>query len=50
MKYLPQECDDRQVSEVLFKLYLLEMDLEKHTSIEDDILVPMVNRLEEHEK
>lgn len=49
MKYLPQECDDRQVSEVLFKLYLLEMDLEKHTAIEDDILVPMVNRLEDHE-
>ena len=50
MKYLPQECEDRQVCEILFKLYLLEMDLEKHTSIEDDILVPMVNRLEDHEK
>lgn len=49
MKYLPQECDDRQVSEILFKLYLLGMDLEKHTAIENDILVPMVNRLEDHE-
>ena len=49
MKYLPEECDDRQTSEILFKLYLLELDLQKHTSIEDDILVPMVNRLEDHE-
>ena len=49
MKYLPEECDDRQTSEILFKIYLLEMDLKKHTSIEDDILVPMVNRLEDHE-
>lgn len=50
MKYLPKECDDRQISVVLFNLYLLEMDLEKHTAIEDDILIPMVNRLEDHEK
>ena len=49
MKYLPEECDDRLTSEILFKIYLLEMDLQKHTSIEDDILVPMVNRLEDHE-
>lgn len=50
MKYLPAECDNRDIAEVLLKLYLLETDLEKHTSIEDDILVPMVNRLEGHEK
>ena len=50
MKYLPAECDDRNIADILMKLYLLGMDLEKHTSIEDDILVPMVNRLEVHEK
>lgn len=50
MKYLPAECDDRNIADILLKLYLLGMDLEKHTSIEDDILVPMVNRLEIHEK
>ena len=50
MKYLPAECDDRNIADILFKLYLLGIDLEKHTSIEDDILVPMVNRLEIHEK
>ena len=50
MKYLPAECDNRHIADVLFRLYLLETDLEKHTSIEDDILVPVVNRLEIHER
>lgn len=47
MKYLPKECDDNLISSVLGQLYSLEADLDKHTMIEENILIPMVNRLEE---
>ncbi|MBR1873037.1 MAG: hemerythrin domain-containing protein [Bacteroidales bacterium] len=50
MKYLPRECSDHDIFQVLFMIYALEDDLRKHTFIEDDILVPIVNRLEENEK
>ncbi len=50
MKYLPQECDGQQINNVLMNLYSFENDLAKHTFIEDGILVPIVNRLEYHEK
>lgn len=50
MKYMPKECDSQKVYHVLLYIFSLEKDLEKHTSIENDILVPVVNRLEEHEK
>jgi len=50
MKYLPRECDGQQINNVLMNLYSFEKDLEKHTIIEDGILVPVVNRLEYHEK
>lgn len=43
MKYLPEECDDELILEVLNCLYSLEDDLGKHTVIEDEILIPMVN-------
>ena len=46
MKYLPHECDDNDIFTVLLYIYSLGEDLEKHTFIEDEILVPMVNRLE----
>lgn len=41
MKYLPPECDNNLIQDVLTYLYSLEDDLGKHTYIEDDILVPM---------
>lgn len=41
MKYMPSTCDDNLIQNVLISLYSLENDLEKHTYIEDDILVPM---------
>jgi len=50
MKYMPSVCDDMLISAVLQNLYGLEKDLEKHTSIEDDILVPLVKRMEEDGK
>lgn len=47
MKYLPPECDNQLINRALLYIYILEDDLSKHTSIEDDILVPAVNRLED---
>jgi len=48
MKYLPRQCDDQQIANVLAIIFTLENDLAKHTEIEDGILVPTVNRLEEN--
>lgn len=50
MKYLPAGCDTQLVIKVLTGLYSLEQDLRKHTAIEDDILVPIINRMEENEE
>ena len=50
MKYLPRECGTGPVAEVLDIIFLLQDDLRRHTVIEDDILVPLVNRIENHEK
>ncbi len=47
MKYMPQQCSNRDISNVLLNLYRLEEDLAKHTEIEENILIPVVNRLEE---
>jgi len=49
MKYLPKQCDTAKVYNVLLRIFTLEQDLRKHTIIEDDILVPIVNRLEDDE-
>lgn len=46
MKYLPKDCDDNKIQSVLDCLYSLEDDLEKHTYIEDEILVPMAEAKE----
>lgn len=47
MKYLPPVCDTVTAIRALSRLCSLEADLEKHTHIENSILIPMVNRLEE---
>ena len=44
--YLPPECDQQQIYRALFYIYTLELDLAKHTTIEDDILIPAVGRME----
>lgn len=49
MKYIPAPCNQQEAYKVLFYIYTLEYDLGKHTFIEDDILVPMVGRMENHE-
>lgn len=47
MKYLPPVCDTVLAIRALSRLCTLEADLEKHTLIENSILIPMVNRMEE---
>jgi len=49
MKYLPQASKNSLSYDVLIDIFALEQDLRKHTSIEDDILVPIVRRLEGNE-
>lgn len=48
MKYLPSSCDVQQSYKALFYIFLLEHDLARHTLVEDDVLVPIVNRMESH--
>ena len=46
MKSLPAACENQQRIAVLISIYNLEEDLDHHTCIEDDVLVPMVRMLE----
>lgn len=47
MKYLPETCDTVLRNEVLYRIYRLDEDLDKHTLIEDTVLIPLVNKMEE---
>lgn len=47
MKYLPDTCDTIVRNEVLYRIFRLEEDLARHTLIEDTVLIPIVNRIEE---
>ena len=47
LMYKPLQCNSQNTFRVLFYLYNLESDLERHTFIEDGILVPVVSRMEE---
>jgi len=49
MKYMPKECDQKQIYRALFYICTLELDLAKHTIIEDKILVPVAGRMENDE-
>lgn len=50
MKYLPDVCDTVLRNSVLYHICYLEEDLDKHTTIENNVLIPMMTRLEENEK
>lgn len=50
MKYLPAGCAGSLAGDVLYALFSLSEDLQKHTNIENYVLVPMVNRLEAHKE
>lgn len=47
MKYLPDTCDRVLRNQVLYRIYRLGEDLLKHTLIEDNVLIPMINIIEE---
>ena len=47
MTYLPAQCEQQMIQRVLYDIFMLETDLSKHTSIEDDILIPAVGHLED---
>ena len=46
MKDLPQTFDQNLRYDVLHQIYHLENDLRKHTLIEDNVLAPLVSRME----
>lgn len=47
MTYLPPECDPHLIHIALSELFTLGTDLQKHTFIEDRILIPAVTHLED---
>lgn len=46
VKYLPEKNDQPLRRELLFRLFELEYDLSVHSQIEDQILIPLVGKLE----
>lgn len=46
LKSLPTTCDDRLRVRLLNYIFALQSDLDSHTAIEDNILVPMVRLIE----
>lgn len=49
LMYLPPQCNHQDTVQALFCIALLETDLERHTFIEEGILVPVVSRMEDEE-
>ena len=47
MRYLPGDCSDELKIMVLLAIYHLHDDLRRHTYVENNILVPVVSRLEQ---
>ena len=47
LKSLPASCDDRLRVRLLNYIFALHSDLDSHTAIEDNILVPMVRLIED---
>jgi len=50
IKYLPQKLDKIERRQILFDLFELEHDLRIHTEIEDTILIPLIERIENDRK
>ncbi|MDR1526436.1 MAG: hemerythrin domain-containing protein [Dysgonamonadaceae bacterium] len=46
IKYLPPECAIEKCRNVLIDLFLFESDLSKHTLLEDQILIALVEQIE----
>ncbi len=47
LKYLPESCDSGVRYEVLNDIIRIETDIERHTEIENRILIPLVEKLEQ---
>jgi len=47
MKSLPNECNNRLRINLLSFIYHLRQDLDRHTRIEDNIMIPMVHLIED---
>ena len=47
MKSLPAECDEKLKKNLLQFLFDLQKDLDRHTRLEDEILVPLVRMIED---
>ena len=43
-KYLPSECKEEIITVTLLMIHYLENDLERHTAIEDTVLLPMMSK------
>lgn len=48
IKYLPRECAQEQRFNILGEIYAVESDLRKHSSIENKLLIPLVEIMEKH--
>lgn len=48
IKYWPADSSQKERTAVLFNIFSLEEDLTKHTFIEDKVLIPLVQKLEQH--
>jgi len=47
LKSLPAECDEKLKKKLLMFLHDLQNDIERHTRLEDEILVPLVRMIED---
>jgi len=48
IKYLPENCSAKLRYEVLSDIFRFEEDLSRHTVIENQILIPLVEKLEKN--
>ena len=48
IKYLPRECAQELRFNILGEIYAVESDLSKHSSIENKLLIPLVEIMEKH--
>ncbi|MDR0538120.1 MAG: hemerythrin domain-containing protein [Tannerellaceae bacterium] len=48
IKYLPPDCSVEKCRNVLIELFLFDSDLRKHTLLEDQILMTLVERIEKN--
>ena len=46
IKYLPNDCPSKDRNQLLYDIFLFEEDLNRHTLLEDKILIPCVENIE----